>query len=64
MSYGYEDTVELVDGTKISFADNTLTTATSVEERNLKHCCYLNLCYSSIEKLDTTHFSGLLVLVL
>ena len=64
VSYGYGWTVELVDGTKIQFARNILTTATSVDERNLKYCIYLNLRDSSIEKLDTTHLTGLLVLIL
>ena len=62
VSYGYEKTAYLVDDTEIPFADNELTTATSVDERNLKHCCYLNLNNSSIEKLDTTYLTGLLVL--
>ena len=64
VSYGDGSTAYLVDSTEIQFARNTLTTATSVDERNLKHCLYLNLRESSIEKLDTTHLTGLLVLIL
>ena len=46
------------------FAENRLETATSLDERNLKYCIYLNLNESSIENLDTAHLSGLLVLKL
>ena len=51
-------------GTEIKFSDNKLTTATKIDERNLKHCLYLNLYESTITSLVTEHISGLLVLIL
>ena len=55
VSYGEGFTITLPDSTRITFAINELTTVTSLDERNLKYCIYLNLLHASIRKLDTTH---------
>ena len=62
MSYGKDCTAYLVDRTKIEFNENCLTTDTGIDERNLKHCLYLNFSGSTITSLKTEHISGLLVL--
>ena len=56
VSYGTAYTAELLDGTKIVFDANKLTTATKLDERNLKKCVYLNLVEASITSLDTIYF--------
>ena len=55
--------MSLANNTEIEFSDNRLTTATKIDGRNLKHCLYINLSYSTITSFETEHISGLLVLI-
>ena len=48
VSYGTAYKAPLSDGTKIQFEANRLTTATRIDERNLKECIYLHQNRSSI----------------
>ena len=62
VSYGWGYTTKLAYRTEIEFASNRLTTATRIDERNLKYSLYLNLYHASITELNTSHLSALLVL--
>ena len=54
----------LTDGTKISFAENTLKGFARLDKRNLIYCQQLNLDLSSLKNLFTTFLSNLRVLSL
>ena len=65
VSYGYWNSglnFTLSDGKKISFTKNKLMTATSIDERYLTHCLYLNLNSSSLKFLNTENLGALRVL--
>ena len=63
VSYGSRDSeCKLADGTRYSFAENTLKNVTRIDERNLVGTKFLNLDYSSVMQLDTSTLKQLRVL--
>ena len=48
----------------IKFEENRLYKYTSVDERNLMHCVYLSLTFTSVLSLNTIYLKQLRVLVL
>ena len=66
VNYGHNacGTINLTDGTSVSFSSSALKNVSRIDERNLVFCKYLDLGNSTITHLDTAYLTSLRILVL